>query len=115
MTPSRPDGRGGSKVRAISLSLMAVLVVVVALVVFWYRSPRLRYHSEIRATEALIAKIEDFKNKTGHLPSEAEVLDKQGILFFRPLKSGYQVGFNLGFDDYASYDSKARRWSFERP
>jgi hypothetical protein len=96
----------------------STLVVGLALVLFggaiaWMKAPRLRYREEIRATEELAAKIEAFRRIHGRLPDENQFPETEGRLFYKPENDGYVVGFNLGFDDYESFDSRTRRWSFD--
>ncbi len=99
--------------------VFGILAVVVGLLAAWviivrYAPPQLLYRSEIQRTEEAIEEIERYKIRHGVYPTESQYRPAKDNMFYSLKGDGYVIGFNVDFDEWFSYDSHTKKWSFDK-
>lgn len=86
---------------------------------------QVRYRKEIKTCERIVARIEAYRAKNGHLPAENDrtMFDNEAILLDESSPYRYSnftnngitvhtVSFIRGFDDHCDYDLDKKKWDF---
>ena len=98
---------------------MAISASVAGLLIAWivavrYLPPQILYRSDIHRTEEAIQVIEQYKVRNGMYPKESQYRLTKENMFYMLKDDGYVAGFSMGFDESYFYDSRTRKWSFEK-
>lgn len=99
-------------------TLWVILAVILGVFVSWvlavrYAPPQLLYGVEIHQVEKAVKELEQYKTQHGNYPSESQYRLANDNMFYSLKDGEYEIGFSVGFDEWYSYDSHTRKWSFE--
>lgn len=90
-----------------------MLILGIWFIVIRLLPPNILFKDKIAHVESVISKIEQFKREHGYYPPEDSDLIGNDV-FYYVFPDGYQIGFSVGFDENYYYDSRLKKWSFEK-